>query len=428
MRISWATQPNEKHIPIDFYPHLFIRILVGTLLALTAACGQSKPAGPEIDNVSPIRIAEGTAIPITIEGKHFYPLVDRNVNRDPEFTAGRGFYVYLSSEDNPEGEATSLSQVLYVDTTSVLAMVPDEMPAGKYDVTLIIPDGRSAPAPKPIIIEGRGAGSDEDSDSSPETETPSDDVPSDTDTQDTDTQDTDQESDTQDTGDTETDSEIATDTGIGGDTEVLYREIFPNASGARQENFNGSGWYVNRGTTGTRVQGTTQNSVIVANDEGKPADAPPVNSGNASGEIALGIGDEYDPNYTGRELFWTEEHTVGAAVWFPREIRWHMANGSSQDTVHAVVRIDGTWYVTDRGVTTSFPIDTFRNFNLDAEEEVVDIWAAEWRRLGFTEGVELSVQELQELPQGDLTAFGLYAASSMDNIRFDTYEIIGTAQ
>ena len=73
-------------------------------------------------------------------------------------------------------------------------------------------------------------------------------------------------------------------------------------------------------------------------------------------------------------------------------------------------------------------MSTFEYFNSLAEEKVVVIEEVSWHRLEFTTGVILSVEEIAVLPEGDITAFGLYAGSSTDFVRFDSFEIIGRSR
>ena len=224
--------------------------------------------------------------------------------------------------------------------------------------------------------------------------------------------------------DTPSDTEADTGTAVPVPT-VFYREIFPNPTSGELRDLAETGWHLNRGPTGTTIPATVANDVLNLFVEGRPTDAPPVNSSPAyPDELVLGLAGDRSSDL-GNEIFWTDEYTVNRTDATVTEIRWYQGNVVGTDAFQPALQISDRWLVSDVAYETA-PLESFLDFDSQAEEVVVDVQASAWRELDFVPDSALAVGPITALPAGDITAFGLYIEDRTDNVRFDTFEINGT--
>ena len=106
-------------------------------------------------------------------------------------------------------------------------------------------------------------------------------------------------------------------------------------------------------------------------------------------------------------------------------------NASTDDLYHFAVRVDGDWFATATsfGVATGGAADDFPT-NGERLEYTFNGGPDEWRRVAFVPGTTsgggtlmFATTPAQDLPMGDIEAFGLYTDGNVGTLRFDNYEI-----
>jgi len=145
---------------------------------------------------------------------------------------------------------------------------------------------------------------------------------------------------------TVTPSFTATQTPTAATLSVLYREVFPNDTGANIL-FSTAGWYNHEGATG--VLKTTNNGVSL--NEGRPPDENAINSFPMGPEMRYGFASNWGAAVI--EFIWTDEFTVDRANYQVSQIRWYQGNASATTAMSAAVRIGGAWYVSNQAFTNA---------------------------------------------------------------------------
>jgi hypothetical protein len=168
--------------------------------------------------------------------------------------------------------------------------------------------------------------------------------------------------------------------------------------------------------TGTEVPVPSYHQ-SVTNEPGRPQDLDNVNAGasfsQANGFYAFGA---VYPAYTDRILLFTDEYALDRSVWNVTAVSWRQGNDLDIDPAETrvAVRIAGTWYVSTQAFTSAdMPQGQFAaSPNAVQHTFLFDTAADAWRPLLFTPAAVLQLtldeQLAAPLPDGDITAFGLY--------------------
>lgn len=197
-------------------------------------------------------------------------------------------------------------------------------------------------------------------------------------------------------------------------TEVVYREIFPNNSGGN-EVLGDEGWQIHK--TG----GLLETDQINSGSYSAPSnDLIAVNSNPTVQAPVPGYAFTNDTNGLDY-LFWTDEYAIDTNKWAIDEISWYQANHSG-DGSRAAVRIDGQWFASDEVFTNTIPGD----INNNAPLRSLDFASAEWRSLDFQPGASLSLGGTAVLPEGSIDAFGWFVENKTNRLRLDSYTIRAT--
>jgi hypothetical protein len=150
------------------------------LLVWIGACATapSESDGPQILRLDPDRGPPDQAVAVKIEGRAFEPALYRNVS-----CGGDAIDVDSAFSATMTGpETVGMTQLVWVDSTEIGAVVPAGLTSGKYDITVIGPRGRTAFLAGGYTVEGAGD-SDTDTDIDTDTDTDIDtDTDADTDT------------------------------------------------------------------------------------------------------------------------------------------------------------------------------------------------------------------------------------------------------
>lgn len=189
------------------------------------------------------------------------------------------------------------------------------------------------------------------------------------------------------------------------DCGALYREIFPNASGA-DDKLELSGW---KACSGAAAQ--FDSSVKLSGVTGAPQNAEPVHSFPASGELAHGY--IYDPPLTEvPQMLFTEEIDLDADSI--TGISWYQSSGAP-DAVHLAVRSEGSWYISE---------DAYIQ-DSGWGRQTLDFTKAKWRSIQFSPGSNLSEAGSPAVPAGSrIDGIGFYLAERNGKMRLDTVEIL----
>ncbi|HUT36201.1 MAG TPA: LamG domain-containing protein [Planctomycetota bacterium] len=206
-------------------------------------------------------------------------------------------------------------------------------------------------------------------------------------------------------------------------SEVLYREVFPNGTGANQAPSH-AGWNAHYGSGA--VAFTT--SVGVSGLDGRPNDLPAINSFPASAEQVNGLFSDYNGSIgNSARMFWASEFPIDLSVYALEQAQWYQGNADVRDAFRVAVQLDGAqWYASDMSFTN--PGIAGADFDTDAELKTFGFEGAEWYLLNFTPGSLLEFVGSGSpfgLPEGSfLTSFGLFSETRLGTLRFDSFELI----
>lgn len=207
---------------------------------------------------------------------------------------------------------------------------------------------------------------------------------------------------------------------------VVYREIFPNATGDNLANGEAGGWYLHQGATG--VSQTA--AFTLSGGDGMPADVEWVNAGNVGTPTADEMAKGYlfrGGNNSGEHLYWTDEYSLSLDTWTLESVSWYQRNGNAGgsgagDLIRVALRVGDDWYVSKDTFTN--PADTWQQNTLTVDT------STKWYALAFEAGTTLAMDISEELTlptTGTLSAFGLYTdlktGGSGRFHRVDTYTI-----
>ncbi len=226
---------------------------------------------------------------------------------------------------------------------------------------------------------------------------------------------------------------------------VVYREIFGNANTSLPSSIGTAGWLLARGSTGLLDYATATAGLRKATFTGSPTNLPSVDSaanplstlssGAIQSTINSGSNDSDTTQTTGyfiratgsaaKSLMFTSEFAIDRDAQEISSISFYLGSANLADTVRVAVQIGSSWFVT----STTFADTVVFNAGTSNFEKQTFTWttdAAAWNSLDFTAGSSLSMGGLlsENLPAGDVTAFGLYYDFANANlVSFDTYEI-----
>lgn len=224
---------------------------------------------------------------------------------------------------------------------------------------------------------------------------------------------------------------------------TIYRECFGNPDvGAQAYRDPGLyGWQCHEGGFGRPLTAYTGgardpdlNYQMITNEPGRPQDAAAVASGPCeSQQHGFWTLDNTGADPTWRALVWTDEFTVDRDLWPAGVISWHQAAtkvSSHPAESRVALRIDDAWYVTTQIFTApdvaagdfdATPGAERRHFLFKTDAEA-------WRPLDFTPDAKLQLtletQLADELPDGDITAFGLYVNTNIASyVAMDSFTV-----
>ncbi|MCX7427865.1 MAG: dockerin type I domain-containing protein [Planctomycetia bacterium] len=200
----------------------------------------------------------------------------------------------------------------------------------------------------------------------------------------------------------------------------IYREIFPNTTGS-PVGLNTCGWIAHGGANAAlvgKLNGT--DAVNVAGSDGAPPQ-PAINSNAATTDTVSG----YTFHTTSMvpagqpQIVWTSEYVVDEA-WDLTEVRWEQLLNNASLTPSFAVQVGTNWFVTDQTGTIESTDPLFDVVSLD-------LTTATWSALDFRHGQALTVgAPVAALPEGDITAFGLFIEQNPADafLRFDNITLL----
>ena len=194
--------------------------------------------------------------------------------------------------------------------------------------------------------------------------------------------------------------------------EPLYHEIFPS-NGGSQATLGSADWSMYKGD-GDDV--TSDSHVFIGAWASGIGNNNPLNSAPAYSERERGYfastfndGEDY--------LLYTDEYPIPSAL--ASSFRWWQQNGGGNDPAPDVYRvaveIGGQWYASE---------ETFANSVLTWQQRSLDLDGASWRLLDFQPGSELALGNAATLPNGLITAFGLYSDGISITHRVDNFGVL----
>ncbi len=229
---------------------------------------------------------------------------------------------------------------------------------------------------------------------------------------------------------------------------VLYRQNFGN-SGSAKLNINSASvdWRGNRagatgpvytigGTGGNALEGYANSGVWFT--PGAPNNLPNVNSTTSQSDsngFIYTSGNASVPTYS--SLLYQNIFTIDRSAYAVESISWTAAATTSDSQHRLAIRL-GTvaegnvaWYVSDLITTAPGGLGAFdntNNFHEVAAARSVDMATANWYSFDWgTDGYTIG-ESAQLLPEGDITAFGIYAILSTSEaatraFAFDTFTV-----
>jgi len=229
-----------------------------------------------------------------------------------------------------------------------------------------------------------------------------------------------------------TDSNIAYVSALRLEEMPIYRETFGNDSGSDQ-GLGYSDWIGYYGSSATLLPDTGSLRADVTSLDGPSTGSGPINSDLDNNETdndvtATGFGRLLWPVGGGVSpaLVYTEEFVVERDRLQVDSISWDQATNGGTDSFQVALEIGGDWFVSDE-VFTGPNNSSSGTFDTNAMQMSLDFQAALWRSLAFTPGSTLGAPgSLVALPDGDITAFGLYGSFNA-TMWFDTYTIEATS-
>jgi hypothetical protein len=221
---------------------------------------------------------------------------------------------------------------------------------------------------------------------------------------------------------------------------VLYRETFGNDASAGFREAADYGWQCYYGTFGRPVgayDGTQSPPPVyrhtVTDLPGRPAGLPGINAGATFGtDGGFWAFEQTWPYNAGRLLLFTDEYAINRATWAVSAASWHQGNDNDAEPAESrvAIRIGGQWYASTQVFTgADVPPGAFGSSPSVAHHMLpFTSAAAAWRPLIFDPDVllQLTLEEqlAAPLPDGDITAFGLYIRQNGSDFQaVDTFQI-----
>jgi len=226
-----------------------------------------------------------------------------------------------------------------------------------------------------------------------------------------------------------TDSSVTSATyTITGVPQALYREVFPNNTGAFiWENYaTVAGWRVYYNNPNYMAFNYGSPNWTVQEEAGSPTNLTALNSNPASSEQVYGfVRMSYSSKLDRPYFYFTEEYSLNRAS--VTEVQWTQGNAQAADAYHVALRVDGVWYVS----TTTFAnvaVATDADYSAGAQTKSLALsQETTWKILNAASGAPMSLGSDTQLPTtGTITGFGLYINDRNGTDRFDSFTIIGT--
>ena len=213
---------------------------------------------------------------------------------------------------------------------------------------------------------------------------------------------------------------------------VWYRKVFSNATQANQSATT-AGWTLYGGPNGapiTTFDGSTTPRGGVGFGVGNPIDQHDATEGLQILVPDQELGYIYIFNNGPIDYLAYTEQVLDRSQYEPTQITWYQGHNRSDMESRVAVRIAGQWYISTEGFTNP-AVASGGDFNAQAEQKTFTFtsMASAWQTLDFSAGNVMALGNglTEQLPNGDIEAFGLYAINSSSNesktLRFDTYEI-----
>lgn len=207
--------------------------------------------------------------------------------------------------------------------------------------------------------------------------------------------------------------------------EAAYREVFPSIGEGGDTSLSGAGWKAHSGPGA--LDQTSSGAVSVSTDIGRAGGTPGLNSGvQGSAQGARGFLIGADQALTGLNmLYWTDEYSI--LTKDVKSFQWYLGNGSATDIMRVAVAVtDGegatSWYASSD--TFSSAAKTSPTFPSQSELKTLLMNNSLFNNLSFTPGSMLSLGGTAGLlPEGTITAFGLYSDAVSGAQRIDTFTI-----
>ena len=239
---------------------------------------------------------------------------------------------------------------------------------------------------------------------------------------------------------------------------MAYRENFPNDTSANygiadDPRGGRSGWQSNFGATGVTHKRDPNSAngdafrgelmcyegnshwAMLSKITGVRRNLPPVNSNpqlparNRGGfyfeDLCLGPSHANDDLIVPHNaLMWTDECTISRSLCRVDKLRWYQGNRNvaGRDHVRVAIRIGRAWFASE-AVFTNGKVLTGADFAGKARLMTLKFAHARWRTLDFEPDARLALGSPAPLPDGDITAFGLYVDNARDKLRFDMFEV-----
>ncbi len=216
--------------------------------------------------------------------------------------------------------------------------------------------------------------------------------------------------------------------------EVLYREVFPSASGTGQP-LSSVGWALHLGPEGWDQRDNAATAGLVNEKRGMPADGGPVASGgepdSGHGFVVQALGpDGTDDNDYWNQLshYLTQEWVTDVAAGGLTAFTFDLAT-SQPDVVRVTAKVDGRWFASV-GTAKVQPTPGYGVYEFSSVGRPcrIDVSGRAWLPMSFvpkvTMGLDTSATAM-ELPAGRLEAVGLLLKPTGFEA-FDNYTVLGS--
>jgi hypothetical protein len=214
---------------------------------------------------------------------------------------------------------------------------------------------------------------------------------------------------------------------------VLYRETF--GATTDQTTLSTAGWQSFIGSASLNATTPQNFNSSMSNQIGRPTDLGNINAGASLSSVN---GLAYGSSVNGAEnyLFFTDEFALNRSAFTINSFSWFAGSRYGGDSHRLAVRIGTNWFAANTALIP-VAIGAASNFATQSQQMTFNFntGASNWRTLNFAPGQPMTLGSVltNDLPTGNISAFGLYAVlgdqpGATDEVtRFDTFTVNATA-